>query len=128
MRLRAVRIERGQIQMGACCDKTNGPAAAMLTVEDEETGKKYYCILSEYGGETECIAAKRDVLQSVCNLYEEDIIPWKLEKYTVSDAAGREEMEKSVFSGCFRFLEKNLRGGAGPEIKGKTVEELSGTE
>ena len=69
MKLTAVRLERGQIQMGACCDKTNGPAAAQLTVQDAETGKKYWCIYSEYQGEAECIAAKRDVLQSVCNLY-----------------------------------------------------------
>jgi hypothetical protein len=128
MKLTAVRLERGQIQMGACCDKTNGPAAAQLTVQDAETGKKYWCIYSEYQGEAECIAAKRDVLQSVCNLYEEDVIPWQLEKYRLSAEEDRKACENSVFAGCFRFLAKNLRDGAGPEIRGKDVEELEHQE
>ncbi|MBO5573588.1 MAG: hypothetical protein J5947_05035 [Clostridium sp.] len=125
MKLRVIRLERGQIQMGACCDKTNGPAAAQMTVEDEETGKKYYCVFSEYQGEAECLAAKRDVLQAVCNLYDEDVIPWKLEKYSLSKETEREASQASAFAGCFRFLEKNLRTGAGPEVKGKYVEELN---
>ena len=109
MKLKQIKFERGQIQLGACCDKTNGPAAAQLTVQDEETGRKYYCVWSEYDGKAECLVARRDVLQSVCNLYDEDVIPWQLEKYRMSEEEERSRAEASAFAGCFRYLEQNLR-------------------
>ena len=104
MKLKPVRTEQARTQQGACCDRTMGPEVVQITLEDEETGGRFFCCVSGDAGSRELIAANRDVLHAVANLYDEDVIPYRLERYRESRPDEWKQWQGSAFAECFRML------------------------
>ena len=82
MKLKIMRMDKAQNDRGAFCDREPGPKVLQYTVQDEETGKKYYCAYLKIGEMEDFTVTKRDVLHAIANDYIEDVIPWRLESYT----------------------------------------------
>ena len=106
MKLKTIRLDRAQTQQGACCDRTMGPKITQITVEDEETAKRYYCCLSRDERDRELTIASWDILQAMANLYDEDVIPYRLEHYREWVKEEWSKKEQSAFYPCMVGLLK----------------------
>ena len=105
MKLKTIRMDRAQNDRGAFCDREPGPKVLQMTVQDEETGKKYYCAYLEIGPVADFTVTKRDVLHAIANDYIEDVIPWRLEGYTSSRETW-EALPDSEFYGIYQELKE----------------------
>ena len=81
MKLKMIKMVATQTERGAFCDRESGPKVLQMTVQDEETGNKYYCAYLEIGPLADFTVTKRDMLHAIANDYLEDVIPWRLERY-----------------------------------------------
>ncbi len=82
MNLKKIKMQSEQTERGGCCDREDGPKVLQLTVQDEETGTKYYCAYMQIGPMEDFTVTKRDVLSAIAKDYIEDVIPVRLETYT----------------------------------------------
>ena len=104
MELKNLKIEQANTELGGCCDKEMGPKVLQLTAQDKETGKKYYCCYAQYPNDAEFIVAGRDVLHAVANGYDEDVIPYRLERYRLDRPEEAAALEQSACFGCYETL------------------------
>ena len=105
MKLKTIRMDREQTDRGAFCDREPGPKVLQMTVQDEETGTKYYCAYLKIGEMEDFTVTKRDLLHAIANDYIEDVIPWRLENYT-STRESWAALPESEFYEIYRQLKE----------------------
>ena len=105
MKLKQIKMETAQSEFGGCCDREAGPKVLQMTVQDEETGTKYYCAYMEIGPMEDFTVTSRNVLNAIANDYVEDVIPCRLETYT-STRDTWAGLPDSAFYDCYLQLKE----------------------
>lgn len=105
MKLKTIRMDKEQNDRGAFSDKGPGPKVMQMTVQDEETGQKYYCAYLKIEEMEDFTVTKRNVLHAIANDYIEDVIPWRLESYT-STRNTWASLPDSEFYGIYQELKE----------------------